>query len=124
MATIDLTAETFASIVGDNEIVLVDFWAFWCEPCRQFAPIYDRASEEHVDVVFGKVDTMDEHELANTYGIRSIPTLMAFREGVMVFKQSGVLPESAVEELVSQIRQLDMDDVRRQIAQQHRDRTS
>lgn len=124
MATIDLTAETFDSTLRDNDIVLVDFWAFWCGPCRQFAPIYEKVSEEHEDIVFGKVDTMRQHELAATYGVRSIPTLMAFREGVMVFVQAGALPEAEVEDLVGQIRRLDMDDVRRRIAEQDEGRAS
>ena len=117
MSTVDLTADTFEQTVTGNDIVLVDWWAEWCGPCKMFAPTYEKSSESHDDVVFGKVDTEDQQQLAATFGIRSIPTLMAFREGVMVFSQPGALPEAAVEDLIGQIRELDMDDVRRQIAE-------
>ena len=115
MATTELTADNFESIVTDNDIVLIDFWADWCGPCKQFGPIYDQVSENHDDVVFGKVDTDAQQQLAGSFGIRSIPTIMAFREGIMVFSQPGVLPEASVEDLITQVRELDMDDVRKQI---------
>ena len=117
MATKNLTIDDFQSTVETSDIVLVDFWAEWCGPCKMFGPIYEKASEKHDDVVFGKVDTEDQQQLAGSFGIRSIPTLMAFREGVLVFAQAGALPEAAVEELVTQVRTLDMDEVRAKIAE-------
>jgi thioredoxin 1 len=120
VATTELTALDFERTVTDNDIVLVDFWASWCGPCRSFAPTYEAVSEENQDVVFGKVDTEAEQLLAGQFGIRSIPTLMAFREGIMVFNQAGALPKAAVEDLLEQLRGLDMDDVRAQIAEHER----
>jgi thioredoxin 1 len=117
VSTVDLTEATFEQTVNGDGIVLVDFWADWCGPCQMFAPIYEQASETHDDVVFGKVDTEAEQALAARFGIRSIPTLMAFREGVLVFAQPGALPEPALQQLIGAVRDLDMDDVRRQVAE-------
>ena len=114
MATVDLTAGTFGETVAGDGIVLVDFWAEWCGPCRQFGPVFEEASEKHTDAVFGKVDTETEQALAASFDVRSIPTLMAFREGVLVFEQPGALPGSALDELLEAIRALDMADVHRQ----------
>lgn len=117
MATIELTTANFDEVTSADGIVLVDFWASWCGPCLRFAPTYERVSEKHEDIVFGKVDTEAQVELAARYDIRSIPTLMALRDGVIVFAQPGALPESAVESLIEQVRALDMDDVRKQLAE-------
>jgi thioredoxin 1 len=116
MATVELTATNFDEVTAQDGIVLVDFWASWCGPCVRFAPVYERASEKHTDIVFGKVDTEAQQELAIRYDIRSIPTIMAIRDGVIVFAQPGALPESALESLITQVRALDMDDVRSQLA--------
>jgi thioredoxin 1 len=117
MATVELTKDNFESTIDDNDIVLVDFWAEWCGPCKMFAPWYEEVSENHDDVVFGKVDTEDQQELAASFGIRSIPTLMAFRDNILVFSQPGALPQQSIEELVSQVKGLDMDEVRQTIAE-------
>ncbi len=116
VATKELTADDFQSTVAENDIVLVDFWADWCGPCRMFAPTYEKVSDQHPDVVFGKVDTEAQQELAGAFAIRSIPTLMAFRDQVLVFNQAGALPESALKDLLDQIKGLDMDEVRARIA--------
>lgn len=112
MAAITLTAENFESTIVENEIVLVDFWASWCGPCRQFAPIYEAASEAHPDVVFGSVDTETEQSLSAAAQITSIPTLMAFKDGALVFAQPGALPAEALEHVLAAVRDLDMEQVR------------
>jgi len=111
-----LTAANFEETVLENDIVLVDFWAAWCGPCRMFAPIFEQASDAHADIVFGKVDTEAEQALAAAAGITSIPTLMAFRAGILVFSQPGALPGAALEHVIAAVRDLDMDEVRAQLA--------
>ncbi|MCB4208341.1 thioredoxin [Arthrobacter sp. UM1] len=118
MSTVDLTEAQFSETLEKNGIVLVDFWAGWCGPCRQFAPVYEKVSENHPDVVFGKVDTEAEQRLAAMAGITSIPTLMAFRDKILVFSQPGALPAPALEDLISQVKGLDMDQVRKDMAEQ------
>lgn len=116
VSTVNLTNDTLEVAISTNDIVLVDFWAAWCGPCRMFAPVYEQASEEHPDIVFGKVDTEAQQALAGQFDIRSIPTIMAVRDGVIVFTQPGALPENMLESLIGQVRALDMDEVRAKLA--------
>lgn len=118
MATVTLTTENFDSTVLANDIVFVDFWAEWCGPCKQFGPVFESASEKYADVTFGKVDTEAQQELAAAAQITSIPMLMAFREGVLVFAQPGALPATELDNLITAVKDIDMDDVRRQLAEQ------
>jgi thioredoxin 1 len=124
MATVELTKDNFEETVAGSGITLVDFWAAWCGPCRMFGPVYDRVSERHADVTFGKVDTEAQPELAGAFQISSIPTLMITKDGVVVYSEAGALPEQALEELISKARELDMDEVRRQIAEHEKERAS
>ncbi len=118
MATVELTADNFESLAIRDGITLVDFWAAWCGPCRMFAPVFEKASEAHADITFGKVDTEAEQVLAASAHITSIPTLMVFRDGILVYREAGALPGPALEELIESVRALDMDEVRARVADQ------
>ena len=118
MATIDATRDNFEGLITGNDIILVDFWAPWCGPCRQFAPVYESLAEENEDIVFAKVNTEEERELAGHFQIRSIPTLMVFREQIIVFSQPGALPPAALSSVIEKVRELDMDMVRREVEAQ------
>ncbi|QRK10145.1 thioredoxin [Archangium violaceum] len=115
MATMEIGKENFESTVSKQGIVMLDWWAAWCGPCRAFAPVYEKASEKHADITFGKIDTDAQPELSGMFQIRSIPTLMIFRDGIMLFEQAGALPAPVLEELIGKVRALDMDEVRREI---------
>lgn len=116
MATLEITSKNFESVVKKGGIVLLDFWAGWCAPCRMFGPVFEKASNKHPDLVFGKVDTEEAADLAAAFQIRSIPTLMIIRDGVMVYSEAGALPPAALEQLIGKVRALDMDDIRKQLA--------
>jgi thioredoxin 1 len=118
MATVDITKESFEKTITENDIVLIDFWASWCGPCKQFAPVFESLSESHPEAVFAKINTEEQQELAGHFQIRSIPTLMIFREQIIVFSQAGAIPPAALEDVLGKVVALDMDDVRRQVAAQ------
>ncbi len=118
MSTKTITADTFESTLDAGGITLIDWWASWCGPCRQFAPVYEAASEKHEDITFGKIDTEDQQQLSAAVGITSIPTIMAFRDGVLVYQQAGALPAPALDQVIQAVRDLDMDEVHKKVAEQ------
>lgn len=118
MATVKITKENFNDILENSEVVILDFWASWCGPCRTFAPIFEEASEKHTDVVFGKINTEEEEELSAYFNIRSIPNVMVFRQQIGLFSQPGALPAEALDSLLNQIKEVDMDEIRKKIAEQ------
>jgi thioredoxin 1 len=124
MATVKLGQDNFEDVISANDMVLVDFWASWCGPCQYFAPVFEKAAEQHPDIVFGKVDTEVEQQLAAAFGISSIPTLMVFRDQVLLYSQPGALPAPALAELIARVKEVDMDDVRRRLADRWRAGTS
>lgn len=124
MATVEITKDNIGPSIEKEGMLILDFWASWCGPCRNFAPTFEAASEKHSDVVFGKVDTEDQQELAGYFGIRSIPTLMVFRDQVLLYRDAGALPPAALEDLITQIKALDMDEIRRKIAEKEAEKAA
>ena len=120
MATTEITKDNFEDIIEENDMVVLDCWASWCGPCLKFAPVYEAAAERHQGVVWGKLDTENQAELAAAFGIRSIPTVMVFRQGILLFQQAGAIPAGAIDEIVEKVQSLDMDDVRKQVEEHER----